>query len=115
MAEAKMGLQIGDVITYEDKTYVNLGVIKNFEDIGSCSYDRVSRLFSIEENVEKIVGSEVDVREVHVRETRLPFKRTDWIPYNVFENKSILSRNGSLIAEQYEYTLEQKKPTIVYK
>ncbi|MED1125283.1 hypothetical protein [Bacillus atrophaeus] len=108
-------MKFGDVILFEDKHYVNLGISKNYEDIGSCSYDRTYRLFSIDSNVEKIVGSEVDVRQVHVRETYLPFKKTDWIPYNVYESVTRTTRNESLISEETEFTLEQKKPTLVYE
>jgi len=109
-------MNLGDVILYDNKLYINLGISKNYEDVGSCSYDRYYELFPIRNNApaEVYTFTDQNVLEVHITGMSLPFISTEHIPYNIRMKKIETYVNGSLEETCKEYFLRQKQPKIVY-
>lgn len=91
------------IVEMSDQLYINLGILKNNEDAGSCSYDRVYRFYPYSSKLsDEIVVNLDDTITQEVRGTRLPFiEREDKVPFTQYGYQCINSVESVLLRRVY--------------
>lgn len=91
--------------------YINLGITKNYEDSGSCSYDREYMLYPYSSDLpDDLTINKRNTVKVRVRSVTNPVKdRFDKIPYKQYGRSEI--DGVTLIMLRRDYPKERVVPT----
>lgn len=83
--------------------FINLGVIQNNENMGSCSYDRTYRLYPYESTLQDEIMLDLNNTIAYgVKSVTLPFKeREDKIPFEQYGYQSINNVESIMIRRVY--------------